>query len=348
MQQPASDPAPRTSSEAKTEADSTRKTRLRLYSLARHLTADQGANSYRDHLKIGIQNFLASFLIMGATRTRPAVPTHYKPRGGQFKMIQKELFSGVAKDRFVHVLFGMPLQDTPKLGKIDWMKELAAFNELDYPNYYLQPYHSMPGGWLNPSAAMGDRAAMESIYRSAHPRKSLGMREAIAGFFPADAKLIYDLGAGTGDQSAAIARLSPDCEVVCVEASPFMIIVGQRTQKNVPNLRYIHAMAEDVEVADHSVDAVNISVVFHEIPNFAKHSLLEKAFRMLKPGGTIVLSDVPSMDLDGHRGFFEPYRLEWQSYDPGADLASVGFRDVRVHHVVAPRWMWTRTARKPK
>jgi len=344
MQQPASESNPETA----TEPIAGKKVRLRLYSLAKHLTSDQGESSFKEHLKIGVQNFLASFLIIGATRTRAAVPSHYKPRGGQFKMIQKELFSGVAKDRFVDVLFGMALQDKPKLGNIDWMKELATFHELDYPNYYLQPFHSMPGGWLNPSAAMGDRAAMESIYRSAHPRKSLGMRDAIAQFFPADAKLIYDLGAGTADQSAAIVKRLPGCEVVAVEASPFMIVVGQRTHKNVANLRYIHGMAEHADVADGSVDAVNISVVFHEIPNFAKHMLLEKAFRMLKPGGTIVLSDVPSMDLDGHRGFFEPYRLEWQSYDPGADLASVGFRDVRVHHVVAPRWMWTRTALKPK
>jgi len=325
-----------------------KKARIRLYSLVKHLSSDQGDNTFQEHLKIGLQNFLASFLIISAARTGAKVPAHYKPRPGQLKMIQKELFSGVAKDRFVEVLFGMPLQDSPKIGEIDWAKELSAYQELDYPNYYLQPFHSMPGGWLNPAAATGDRAAMESIYRNAHPRKSLGMRDAIAKFFPSDAKLVYDLGAGTGDQSAAIARLLPRAKVVCVEASPFMLIVGKRRHRDVPNLVWQHGMAENAEVADGSVDAVNISVVFHEIPNFAKHMLLEKAFKMLKPGGTIVLSDVPPMDLDGHRGFFEPYRQEWQSYDPGADLASVGFRDVSVHHVVAPRWMWTRVAVKPK
>ncbi len=324
------------------------KARIRLYSLARHLASDPGDSTYTEHVKIGVQNFLASFLIIGAARTSPKVPAFYKPRPGQLKMIQKELFSGVAKDRFIEILFGMPMQAKEKLGDIDWEKELSAFEQIDYPSYYLQPFHSMPGGWLNASAAMGDRAAMESIYRSAHPQKSLGMRAAMAEFFPPDAKLIYDLGAGTGDQSAAITKRSPRAEVVCVEASPFMIVVGKRTHRDVPNLRWVHAMAENVDVSPGSVDAVNISVVFHEIPNFAKHMLLEKAFAMLKPGGTIVLSDVPPMDLDRHRGFFEPYRKEWQSYDPGADLASVGFRDVSVHHVVAPRWMWTRVAKKPK
>jgi len=343
MQQQVSPQSPQTNAEP-----AAKKARIRMYSLVKHLSSDQGDNTLQEHLKIGLQNFLASFLIISAARTGAKVPPHYKPRQGQLKMIQKELFSGVAKDRFVEILFGMPLQDTPNIGEIDWTKELAAYSELDYPNYYLQPFHSMPGGWLNPAAATGDRAAMESIYRHAHPRKSLGMRDAIAKFFPADAKLVYDFGAGTGDQSAAIARLLPNAEVVCVEASPFMQIVGKRRHRGVKNLRWVHAMAENIEVAEGSVDAVNISVVFHEMPNFAKHMLLEKALQILKPGGTIVLSDVPPMDLDGHRGFFEPYRQEWQSYDPGADLASVGFRDVSVHHVVAPRWMWTRVAVKPK
>ncbi len=324
------------------------KARIQLYNLARHLSSAPGDHTYRGHVKIGFQNFLASLLITGAKLTGAKVPAHYKPRGSQLKMIQKELFSAVEKDRFIEILLAMPLQDSPSIGSIDWPKELTSYAELDYPKYYLQPFHSMPGGWLSPMAATGDRAAMEAIYRHAHPQKSLGIREATARFFPADATLVYDLGAGTGDQSAAIARRLPGAQVVCVEASPFMLVVGKRRQRDRPNLRWVHAMAEDVEVADGSVDAVNISVVFHEIPNFAKHRLLEKAFKLLRPGGTMVLSDVPSTDLDRHRGFFEPYRQEWRTYDPGADLASVGFRDVTVHHVVAPRWMWTRVAVKPR
>ena len=86
-----------------------KKARIRMYSLVKHLSSDPGDNTYQEHLKIGLQNFLASFLIISAARTGAKVPAHYKPRGGQLKMIQKELFSGVAKDRFVEVLLGMPL-----------------------------------------------------------------------------------------------------------------------------------------------------------------------------------------------------------------------------------------------
>jgi hypothetical protein len=33
----------------------------------------------------------------------------------------------------------------PELGDFDWTTELAKFKDLDYPEYYTKPFHSVPG-----------------------------------------------------------------------------------------------------------------------------------------------------------------------------------------------------------
>jgi ubiquinone/menaquinone biosynthesis C-methylase UbiE len=57
-----------------------------------------------------------------------------------------------------------------------------------------------------------------------------------------------------------------------------------------------------------SVDAVTITLVLHECSDSGKRAILAEAFRIMRPGGTIVLSDTPQDDLGVFRGFFEPHK----------------------------------------
>jgi SAM-dependent methyltransferase len=189
------------------------------------------------------------------------------------------------KDRMLRVLSRMGAQAVPPLGEIDWRAELAAFGPLEFPAYYRQPFHSIPGGYLNEAAALGDRAALEAIYEDAHPRRSLGLRDAIAALVPEDARSILDLGAGTGDGGAAIARRLPHAEVTAIEASPFMIVVGRRQNGDVPNLRFEQGFAERTGRPDASVDAVHVTLLLHECPDVVKQAVLAECLRVLRPGG---------------------------------------------------------------
>ncbi len=117
----------------------------------------------------------------------------------QRKQIQAELNSSVPKDGMMRVMTRMQFQSAPDLGEIDWESELATFKPIEYPQYYLQPFHSVLGGYLSEMAAVGNRVAMEAILENAHPQKSLGVRDEIAQLFPEDARHILDLGAGIGD-----------------------------------------------------------------------------------------------------------------------------------------------------
>jgi SAM-dependent methyltransferase len=259
--------------------------------------------------------------------------------------IAEEMASPAPKDRMMGVVRRMDAQTAPDFSGLDWDAELAAFAGIEYPAYYTQPFHSVPGGYLSEAAAEGDRAAMEAIYEDAHPRRSLGMREEIAALVPADARFVVDLGGGTADAGAALARRLPEARVLSIDASPFMTIAGRHQNAGLPNLRIEQGFAESTGLDAASVDAVTITLVFHECPDPVKAAILAEVRRILRPGGTLVLSDTPQDDLHGFRGFYEPYKEQWLEFDPERQVERAGFVDVASRPVAPP--LWSVVARVP-
>jgi SAM-dependent methyltransferase len=264
----------------------------------------------------------------------------------QRKQIQAELNSAATKDGMMRVMTRMQFQEPLNLGEIDWESELATFQSIEYPQYYLQPFHSVLGGWLSETAAVGNRVAMEAVLENAHPRKSLGVRDEIAQLFPENARHIVDLGAGIGDDAAAIACRLPSTTVTAWEASPFMIVVGRLCHKNIPNFRWQHGLAEKTELPDNSVDALNMTYLLHECPDEIKQIILAECWRILSPGGLLVVTDSLPGDLYSYRGFFEPYKEQWLKIDPDKLLREAGFINIKAYQFADSTW--TRVGEKPQ
>ncbi len=155
--------------------------------------------------------------------------------------IAGEMQCDAPKDRMMRVVRRMGDQAAPDFSDLDWDAELARFAPIEFPSYYTQPFHSVPGGYLSEAAAIGDRAALEAIYEDAHPRRSLGVRDELASLVPAHSRGVVDLGAGTGDGAAAIARRLPEARVTAIDASPFMVIAGRHQNRGLPTSRWSRA-----------------------------------------------------------------------------------------------------------
>ena len=263
----------------------------------------------------------------------------------QRKQIKTELYSSGPKDAMVRFLTRIQFQEAPDLGEIDWESELSTFQEIQYPQYYLQPFHSVLGGWLSETAAVGNRVGMEALLENSHPQKSLGVRDEIAKLFPADARHILDLGAGIGDDAAAIARYIPSATVTAWDASPFMIVVGRLYHKDIPNLHWKHGLVEKTELPDNSVDALNITYLLHECPDEVKQVILAECWRILSPGGRLVITDSLPGELHSYRGFFEPYKEQWLKVDPDKLLQAAGFVNIKAYQFAYSSW--TRVGEKP-
>lgn len=219
-------------------------------------------------------------------------------------------------------------------GNIDWKAELSSFKVLPYPSYYKKPFHSIPGGWLSKFAAENNRIAMRAIYQDAHPESCEGIRKQLSAFIPKHSKYIVDLGSGDGDGPAITARMLPHANVVAVEASPFMIICGRRQNRDCANLEFHHQLAENTCLQSNTVDTVTITLLLHECSDEGKASILNEAYRILKPNGTIILSDTPQNDLLTYRGFYEPWKHQWVHFNPERSLREAGFVNVMDHGIL--------------
>jgi len=105
-------------------------------------------------------------------------------------------------------------------------------------------------------------------------------REAVA-WLVGDARLVVDLGAGTGKLTRGVAALGRD--VVAVEPSEEM---AARLRTAVPAARVLAGSAEEIPLVDGSADAVVAGQAYHW---FDPPKALPEIARVLRPGGTLGL-----------------------------------------------------------
>lgn len=318
------------------------------FDLKAHLRRTPMGEEAARHLRYGLESWLATHFIQGSLRMERDVPEPYRPRWGQYKQIEQEMHSFSTKRRQLLVFGLMPFMGGFEGKDIDFTRELSNYEVLDYHNYYLQPFHSLPGGWLSPLAAMGNESAMRALFKTSTKRGAEGLREVVASVLPRDAKVVYDFGAACGAQAAAFAeRLGPDARVVCVDPSPFGLILGRKKHRD-PRLQWKHAFAEEADLPKESGDFVNFFFVLHETPDEIKKKLLAKAFEVLKPGGKLLVSEPPLWDLEHRsRGFFEPYRKQWEHWQGKRVIEEAGFVDVVQEDIAHPDYVLTFMAKKP-
>lgn len=98
---------------------------------------------------------------------------------------------------------------------------------------------------------------------------------------------ILDVAAGTGTSSAALTKTG--AHVVAADFSPGMIAEGQKRQATNPLISWQQADAMALPFADNEFDAVTISFGLRNIVD--PHKALAEMFRVLKPGGRIVVTE---------------------------------------------------------
>lgn len=170
---------------------------------------------------------------------------------------------------------------------------------------------------------------------------------------------IYDAGSGGSGTLSLLHKKYPEAELVSGDLSAHSLKTGNRMS---------HAMGIDMEFRqedarntaepDNGVDGVISYALHHEMPPEVSLQVFEEMFRILEPGGDIVISDPPpfravpplqAVLLDWEtENRAEPYFTDAGIANLAQMLRDVGFAEVEEYAIQDTGYPWVTRGRKPE
>ncbi|MFC5141588.1 class I SAM-dependent methyltransferase [Actinomycetospora rhizophila] len=119
-------------------------------------------------------------------------------------------------------------------------------------------------------------------------------RRLVAQAAPPPGGRVLEIGCGTGNVLAVMARRHPDAELVGLDPDPAALA---RARTKLPaTVRLEQGFADALPLPDDHVDRVLSSLMFHHLPADDRPGVLREVRRVLRPGGTVHI-----VDMEGER-----------------------------------------------
>ncbi|MDP0490039.1 MAG: metalloregulator ArsR/SmtB family transcription factor [Verrucomicrobiota bacterium JB023] len=137
---------------------------------------------------------------------------------------------------------------------------------------------------------------------------------------------VADLGAGEGTLSQLLAQRAK--QVIAIDNSPKMVEFGQKLAKEnkLPHLEFRLGEIEQIPIADGTVDLAIFSQALHHAlhPKVA----LAEAYRVLKPGGTLLVLDLLQHSFEQARELYHDVHLGFSEIELAEMMEVLCFREV--------------------
>ena len=216
-----------------------------------------------------------------------------------------------------------------------------------YPSYFRRNFHWQSDGYLSCRSAELYDVGVELLFAGMGDvmRRQVipPISRFVAGSGSRDVRVL-DVACGTGRLLAQLAIAQPRVRLYGVDVSPFYLQVARRVLADVPDASLVAENAERLPFRSGHFGVVTSVYLFHELPRAVRRTVLAEMYRVLRPGGLLVIEDSAQLAESGSLAFFlgrfatefhEPFYRDYIADDLALPIAEAGFRleSVEPHYV---------------
>lgn len=224
-----------------------------------------------------------------------------------------------------------------------------------YPSYYRRNFHWQTDGYFSRRSAQIYDVGVEFLFLGAADVMRRQIVPPISRLVrrQGDDLRLLDVACGTGRALKQIALAHPGLRYYGLDLSPYYLQHARELLADVEDLSLVAERGEAMPFRDDHFDVVTSVYLFHELPKPVRRQVYAEMWRVLRPGGLLVIEDSAQASESGDLAFFlsrfsddfhEPFHRGYVSDDIGAGLEAQGFVDVVTEPCFVAKVV---TARKP-
>jgi len=252
----------------------------------------------------------------------------------------RELLFDIPVRRYLRSLPRL-MRDTPsvvrRMRRKDY-KDIPVVDKDRYPAYYRRNFHWQTDGYFSDYSAEVYELGVELLFRGMADVMRRQVIPPVTRFIRAaggaDRVRLLDVACGTGRTLHQLAVAHPTLRLTGIDLSPAYVRTARRRLDHVAELTLAVENAEAMPWTDGAFDVLTSVYLFHELPSNARRNVAREMFRVLRPGGLLVIEDSAQISDSAEIGtalrefpreFHEPFYEKYLDDDLAAMLREAGF-----------------------
>lgn len=216
-------------------------------------------------------------------------------------------------------------------------KDLPAAIDLSrYPPYFRRTFHWQTDGYLSKRSASLYDVGVEFLFLGTADVMRRQVIPPVSRMVQrhGDGIRVLDVGCGTGRTLLQMATAHPRLRYYGLDLSPYYLQYARELLGDVEHLSLLAENAEAIPLPSGYFDAVTSVHLFHELPSPARRNVYREMFRVLRPGGLLVVQDSGQISDSEELAFFlsnfshefhEPFHRDYMRDDIEEALSETGF-----------------------